>query len=628
MFDPLKLPWLKQEVPETRALLEGREKHGLRALASLASQRLNDSSRRLLARSVPFDRSLARDQGFTPVRVCIASQTMSDFLGEELIVAGLRFGLAIGVLGTEFNQLADVAFGDYFDSADHKEVDLTFMGLDYRQLGFRADLIGKADGAEAEVSSKLSLVGRMVEAIAAKTQAPCIVQNLVPRSQDWVSSIDATLPGTPGWYVDQFNRRLAGEIRSGNIVFDVYRLASEIGYTSWHAPGMWYLAKIGFAPQAAPYYAHRLAAVIAAARGRSKRALVLDLDNTLWGGVVGDDGVNGLKVGQGSAAGEAFLDIQNFALLLKSRGVVLAACSKNDHKIASQPFGEHAGMALKLDDFAVFRCNWDDKASNIAHIAKLLDLGLESLVFVDDNPAEREIVRRTLPEIAVPELGSDPAEFPRIVAAAGYFENTAFSAEDSQRARMYAENARRSQAMETVANMDSYLASLDMRLKLRPFDAAGRARIVQLINKSNQFNLTTRRYSAPEIEALENDARVLTLQASLRDSFGDNGMISVVICRPNGGDWEIDTWLMSCRVLKRRVEEQILQYLVEKAQDAGVNRLIGVYRPTPRNGLVADHYRNLGFEKQVVTDAGDEIWSLDVGAHGNRAFSPLPFILE
>jgi FkbH-like protein len=628
MFDPLKLPWLKHEAPHARALLEERGSLGLRALAGLASQRLSDGKRRLVARSVAFDRDAARKEGFTPVRICLASQTMSDFIGDELVVAGLRFGLAIGVLGTEFNQLADVAFGNYFDAADRKDVDFTFIGLDYRQLGFRVDVVGKDDDAEAEVSSKLRLVRRMVEEVRAKTNSPCIVQNLVPRSQDWVSGIDAALPGTAGWYVDQFNRRLAGEIGAGNIVFDVHHIASEIGYSNWHAPGMWYLAKIGFAPQAAPYYAHRLAALIAAARGRSKRALVLDLDNTLWGGVVGDDGVSGLKIGQGSAAGEAFLDIQNFALLLKSRGIVLAACSKNDDAIARQPFDEHAGMALSLDDFAVFRANWEDKASNIAHIANLLDLGLESLVFLDDNSAEREIVRRTLPDVSVPELGSDPAEFPRVVAAAGYFETITYSAEDSHRVRMYAENAERARAMETVADMESYLASLNMRLKLRPFDAAGRARIVQLINKSNQFNLTTHRYSEPEIASLEDDTQILTLQASLRDSFGDNGMISVVICRPSGADWEIDTWLMSCRVLKRRVEEQILQHLLKKAHDAGVSRLIGVYRPTPRNGLVADHYRNLGFEKQADTGEGAEIWSIDVETAMRSASPLLPFILE
>jgi FkbH-like protein len=632
MFDPLQLPWLKQPAPETLALLTDRERVreiGLKALAGLATQRLNDSGRRMLARSVTFDRDFAREQGFTPLRICVAAQTTSDFLTSELVVAGLRFGLVIDVVATEFNQLADVAFGDYFDAEDHRDIDFTFVGLDYRQLGFRSDLVGNEDGAISEVSSKLSLVRRMVESIRAKTNTACVVQNLVPRSQDWVGSIDATLPGTAKWYVDRFNHGLVSEVgKSGSIVFDVDHLASEIGYSNWHAPGMWYLAKIGISPQVIPYFAHRLAAILAAARGRSKRVLVLDLDNTLWGGVIGDDGVNGIKVGQGSPTGEAFLDIQNLALLLKSRGIILAACSKNDEAIAKEPFYNHPGMALKFEDFAVFRANWEDKASNIRHIAKLLDLGLESLVFLDDNPAEREIVRRTLPEVSVPEVATDPAEYPRIVAAAGYFENISYSAEDSQRSRMYAENARRSEAMETVADMDSYLASLNMKLKLRPFDPPGRARIVQLVNKSNQFNLTTRRYSEPEIEALEQDSRVITLQASLRDSFGDNGMISVVICRPNGDDWEIDTWLMSCRVLKRRIEEQILQYLLQKAQAAGAKRLLGIYRPTPRNGLVADHYLNLGFEKGPSSDDGTEIWWFDVEAQTNKASVALPFVLE
>jgi FkbH-like protein len=388
------------------------------------------------------------------------------------------------------------------------------------------------------------------------------------------------------------------------------------------------MAKMAISPEATPYYAHRLAVLIAAARGRAKRVLVLDLDNTLWGGVVGDDGLDGIQIGQGSAVGEAFLEVQQFALSLKSRGIVLAVCSKNEEKIAKEPFERHSGMAIRLQDIAVFRANWEDKASNIRHIAKLLNLGLESLVFLDDNPAEREIVRRTIPEVSVPELGGDPAEYSLAVAAAGYFESVSFSAEDRVRAKMYAENATRAESMDLIADMGSYLASLEMRLKLGPFDSPGRARIVQLINKSNQFNLTTRRYTAPEVEAMERDPQAFTLQASLRDRFGDNGMISVVICRQaNSHDWEIDTWLMSCRVLNRRVEEAILSHILQNARAAGISRLVGVYRPTPRNEMVANHYDRLGFERGPANDDGSESWLLDTdGALSSR--EPLPFVFE
>jgi FkbH-like protein len=633
VFDPFKLPWLEPATPQTQELLADRERIkalDLKARAALAAQNLSNSGRRVLARSMTFDRDVAREHGLTPLRICVVSQTSSEFLMEELVVAGLRFGLVIDVVGTDFNQLADAAFGGYFNAAERKDIDFVFVGLDYRQLGFRADQVGNEDGATAELRAKLLLVRGIIEGIRSRAGVACIVQNLVPQPQDWISSIDAALPGTAAWYVDRFNRALAGEIsNAGNIVFDANSIAADVGYSRWHAPGMWHLAKITPSPQAIPYCVHRLAALLAAARGRSKRVLVLDLDNTLWGGVIGDDGIGGIEIGQGSAVGEAFLNIQTLALALKARGVILAACSKNDDAIAKEPFGGHPGMALSLEDFAVFRANWEDKASNIRHIAKILNLGLDSIVFLDDNSAEREIVRRTLPEVAVPELGGDPAEYPRILAAADYFESITHSTEDGRRASMYAANAQRNAVMETVTDMNSYLSSLSMKLALRPFDAPGRARIAQLINKSNQFNLTTRRYSEPEIEALERDPSVLTLQASLHDRFGDNGMICVVICRAAGDAWEIDTWLMSCRVLKRRVEEQILEYLVDKARVAGVKHLVGVYRPTPRNGPVVDHYRNLGFEKGAAADDGAQTWRLEVDAHAHagKTRAPLPFVL-
>jgi FkbH-like protein len=261
----------------------------------------------------------------------------------------------------------------------------------------------------------------------------------------------------------------------------------------------------------------------------------------------------------------------------------------------------------------VFQANWNDKATNIQAIAEELCLGLDAMVFLDDSPVERGLVRQLLPQVAVPELPEEPAWYARTLAAAGYFEAVTFANEDLQRAGFYLDNARRASLQKQAGGVDAYLASLDMTITFQPFDATGRARIVQLINKSNQYNLTTRRYTDPEVTAVENNPEVFTLQVRLADIFGDNGMISVVICRPGEpGVWEIDTWLMSCRVLGRKVEHMVLREVLEHARHAGIHKLSGTYIPTDRNKLVIDHYPRLGFTKAVEEESGLTRWELPV----------------
>jgi FkbH-like protein len=272
-------------------------------------------------------------------------------------------------------------------------------------------------------------------------------------------------------------------------------------------------------------------------------------------------------------------------------------------------------MLLKLEHIAVFQANWNDKATNIQAISEELSLGLDAFVFLDDNPVERELVRRLLPQVAVPELPDQPAEYARTLAAAGYFEAIALSVEDLKRAGFYQDNAKRATLQRQVGGVEAYLDSLEMTITFQPFDATGRARIVQLINKSNQFNLTTRRYTEPEVIEAENDPKVFTLQVRLEDRFGDNGMISVVICRPGeDGVWVIDTWLMSCRVLGRKVEHMVLRKILEEARAAGIRKVRGTYRPTDRNKLVSEHYAMLGFTKISDESGGLTLWELAVNA--------------
>jgi FkbH-like protein len=361
----------------------------------------------------------------------------------------------------------------------------------------------------------------------------------------------------------------------------------------------WHQAKQLVSPLLSPLHGDLLARVLAAAAGLSRKCLVLDLDNTLWGGVVGDDGVEGIRLGQGDPVGEAFLAVQRYAALLARRGIILAVCSKNDPEIARAAFAGHPEMALKPGDIAAFVANWDDKAGNIRQIAKRLEIGLDSLVFLDDNPAERDIVRRELPMVAVPELPEDVAHYPAVLAAAGYFEAAGFTADDAARAGAYAQNAERHAALEQATDMEGYLRGLSMQLAAKPILGADLARVTQLTNKTNQFNLTTRRRSEAEVEALAADPANVALSFRLADRFGDNGLIGVVLARPDaawpGDALLIDTWLMSCRVLGRGVEAASLGVLAEAAARRGARALIGEHRPTAKNGLVRDHYAKLGF---------------------------------
>lgn len=268
-------------------------------------------------------------------------------------------------------------------------------------------------------------------------------------------------------------------------------------------------------------------------------------------------------------------------------------------------------MLLREHHIAVFQANWSDKASNIKAIAEILSLGLESMVFLDDNPAERMQVRKELPDVAVPELPEDPALFARTLLAAGYFEAIAFSEEDQKRTSFYQDNIKRVQILNQSSDMVTYLKSLEMEMTCKPFDATGRARIAQLISKSNQFNLTTKRYSELDIKNFEEDGDHFTRQFRLTDTLGDNGMICVIICKKSAAVWEIDTWLMSCRVLGRRVEEAVLLDIVSNAKKSGAIKLVGAYCPTARNIIVKDHYRKLGFKK-ISNDGAPETWALDL----------------
>jgi FkbH-like protein len=545
-----------------------------------------------------------------PFRLAVLSNSTIDLVVPALVASAARHGIDLEIVQPSYDQVAQEALTP--DSkVNSSKPDAVLFALDYRALPLKLSL-GDSETSIATQQGAIGYLQALRNGIKANSNAVCIFQNFAPPPETLFGSLDRALPGTMRSLLDGVNREL-GEfvLGSGDVLLDVAGLAETVGLADWHNPQLWNMAKFSFSDELIPLYADHVARTIAALRGKSGKVLILDLDNTVWGGVIGDDGLEGIQIAQGDARGEAHLAVQRLALDLRQRGIVLAVSSKNTDEVAREPFEKHPEMLLKLEHIAVFQANWNDKATNIQAIAEELSLGFDSLVFLDDNPVERGLVRELLPQVSVPELPEDPAYYARTLMAGGYFEAVTFAAEDLKRAGFYQDNAKRASLQKQVGGLDAYLASLDMTITFQPFDATGRARIVQLINKSNQYNLTTRRYTDPEVATAEDDPEVFTLQVRLVDVFGDNGMISVVICRPGKADsWEIDTWLMSCRVLGRRVEHMVLREVLDHARAAGIHKLSGTYLPTDRNKLVVDHYEKLGFTKVEEDASGVTRWEM------------------
>jgi FkbH-like protein len=579
-----------------------------------------------LAKAVGKARSAGRSlHPLAPFRLAVLSNSTIDLVVPALVASAARHGIALEVIQPSYDQVAQEALTP--DSrVNSSKPDAVLFALDYRALPLKLSL-GNAETSSATVQGSIGYLQALRGGIKSSSNAVCIFQSFAPVPETLFGSLDRGLKGTLRSLIDAINRELAEyAVDSGDALLDVAALAETVGLANWHETQLWNLGKFPFSDELIPLYADHVARTIAAIRGRSAKVLVLDLDNTVWGGVIGDDGLEGIQVAQGDARGEAHLALQRLALDLRQRGIILAVSSKNTDEVAREPFEKHPEMLLKLDHIAVFQANWNDKATNIQAIAEELSLGLDSMVFVDDNPVERGLVRKLLPQVRVPELPEDPAYYARTVAAAGYFEAAAFATEDLKRASFYQDNAKRASLQKRLGGVDAYLASLDMTITFQPFDATGRARIVQLINKSNQYNLTARRYTDPEVAEAENDPDVFTLQVRLADIFGENGMISVVICRPSGaGVWEIDTWLMSCRVLGRKVEHMVLREILVHAQAAGVHKLTGTFCPTDRNKLVVEHYARLGFVKTGEEQTGLTHWELLV-AHAGQESAPMKVI--
>ena len=475
-------------------------------------------------------------------------------------------------------------------------------------------------------------VGRLENlwgAFRAHSQATIIQSTFVLPSERAFGNYELKVADSVGSIFTEINYRLAVKARETKNVLlnDVDFLAAAIGRAQWLDARMWNMAKTPCRLEHVPLLAQSLLDTMFAASGLIVKCVVLDLDNTLWGGVIGDDGLEGIALGEFDE-GEAFVGFQKFIRELKRRGIILAVVSKNEHANAVLPFREHPHMALKEEDISVFVANWDNKADNIRLIQKTLNIGFNSLVFLDDNPFERNIVREFLPEVVVPELPEDPSLYLQSLADLNLFETASFSEADLQRADQYREEAQRELTKTHFTDINDYLTSLAMEIRLERFNAFNLPRIAQLIQRSNQFNLMTRRYGEAACEAMMKDPSLAPLTLRLADKFGDYGLISVVILKHAGDDLEIDEYLMSCRVLQRGVESFAMNNIFSYAARLGAKRVVGHYIPTAKNDMVKGFFKSFGFEKVADGDGGASQWALAVDAYQPRQTFMTPVVNE
>nr|WP_158617463.1 HAD-IIIC family phosphatase [Legionella sp. km772] len=390
-----------------------------------------------------------------------------------------------------------------------------------------------------------------------------------------------------------------------------------MGLNQWFDKQLWYSARYALSYEAIPYLAQSLAALIGSLLGIAKKALVLDLDNTCWGNQIGEEGIEGIALGSDSAEAEVYTEFQHYLKLLKERGIILAVCSKNNVEQAKAGF-KHPDTVLTEDDFATFTANWEPKDKNLAQIANSLNLHLDSLVFIDDNPAERQLIADSHPEVRVPNIGSNAINFIEHIDRNYYFETAGLSIEDLNRHDFYQRRLAKSQDEKHYPDYGAYLDSLSMTAEIHPFSAPYWPRITQLINKTHQFNLTNKLFTLTEIERISTNPNYLNLYGRLADLYGDHGLIAALIARIENKECHIDSWLMSCRVFNRTMEQAMLDTLVKQCHSLGVIRLIGYYYPTPKNSVVADLYQDFGFtlKQNLITYS---VWELDLNDYRSQS---------
>lgn len=548
-----------------------------------------------------------------PVKIAILGGSTANAVADQLELFLLNYGIEPQFYLSEYAQFwQDAMFPS--EELSGFSPDLVYFHTTNRNIMRFPEITDSAERVASIIDSEFSHFRQAWESISEKFGCPIIQNNFELPSFRLLGNRDCSDIHGRVRTINELNRLFAeyAEKTKNFYINDINYLSSCYGLDAWADNTAWQMYKYALALPAVPVLASNIAAIVKAIYGKNKKVLALDLDNTLWGGIVGDDGVEGIKIGMELPQGQVYSEFQDYVKLHKDIGVLLTVCSKNEQENALAGLNHPAGT-LRPDDFTVIKANWEPKDRNLLETAEELSLLPESFVFADDNPAERAIVRGQIAGAAVPEM--DGAEnYIRILDRNRYFEVVSLSDDDRKRTEMYRANAQRASLQKSFSDYGEYLDSLGMSAEIKPFSPLYFQRIAQLTNKSNQFNLTTRRYTEAEIEAAAADPKKVTLYGRLSDKFGDNGVVSVVIGRQEEKVLHLELWLMSCRVLKREMELAMLDEVVSAAKLRGVERLRGYYIPTAKNGMVRGLYESFGFTK--VSETPEEtVWELETAGY-------------
>lgn len=546
--------------------------------------------------------------------------------------------LKVALLGDSATQLLGQALrGTGFDAgqnleiweADFNQIERQVLDPTSELYGFQPDvvilfhsshkLLGKYNKLKPEEHSNLAenqvgLITKLVAEIQSKLTAKIIYFNYAEIDDAIFGNYASKVEASFLFQLRKLNYELSlySQKESGLYICDISSIQNQVGKAFMFQPSVYINTEMVLSLDVLPYVALRTIDIISSINGQFKKCLILDLDNTMWGGIIGDDGLENIQLGS-LGIGKAFTEFQYWIKKLKDRGIILAVCSKNTESIAKEPFERHPDMVLHLDDIAIFVANWDNKADNIRHIQQVLNIGFDSMVFLDDNPFERNIVRQNISGITVPEIPEDPADYLEFLYPLNLFETASYSNADTERTKQYQVEAKRASLQTSFVNEDDFLRNLKMVSDVSSFNTFNTPRVAQLSQRSNQFNLRTVRYTDPDIQAVIEDAENASFAFTLEDQYGDNGLICVVILKHESQTTLfIDTWLMSCRVLKRGMERFTLNTIAEYARNKGYTEIRGEYIPSTKNEMVKDHYQNLGFE----LISGD--WMLNLSTYANK----------
>jgi FkbH-like protein len=566
----------------------------------------------ILQKRQALKRELLKQTNLVPTRIAILGGSTSTEIKSMLELFLLAQGIQPAFYESGYNRYCEEVLFENPDLWNFKP-DIIFIDTTWRNVSQFPELMEAEADVEKRLRREMARFEPLWEKIHKELGALIIQNNFDLPHLRPLGNLEASESYCRVNFLLRLNAEFAAYARNHSrfLINDILYLCAQVGLASWFDPNYWYNFHMALSPAATVAVAHNVAAIVKAVYGKSKKCLVLDLDNTLWGGVVGEDGVQNLILGRDHPVGEAFLNFQSYLKDLKRRGVILAVCSKNDAENAREGFS-HPDSLLKVEDFSAFKANWNPKPENIREIAAELNIGLDSMVFVDDNPVERALVAEQLPEVAVPDVGSDISCFAEALERERYFEVEKVVQDDLSRSAYYSSNSQRNAYQADFHDYGDFLASLEMTAEIGPFIPVYLGRITQLINKTNQFNLTTRRYTNAEVEAISRDPAFITLYGRLADRFGDNGLVSVLIGHTADTTIELDLWLMSCRVLKREMEFAMFDALVEECQVRGIRRIVGVYIPSKKNSMVAGLYAGLGFTRLDGTCEDRELWHYEV----------------